>query len=151
MAKIVHFFSSGLVNLEIKKNREVCPIFDYNFPLFYSVDEKNPLFVKWTSNFWRKIPFFFFGGLDIFGEKKYSMARKKALISVCLVRAITGKKALISVCLVRGGSREEDGEELEEVRRLIKAGRSHSSLCRDDLPTINQTFCSSMPRENKKD
>ena len=61
------------------------------------------------------------------------------------------KKALISVCLVRGGSREEDGEEVEEVRRRIKAGRSRSSLYRDDLPTINQRFCLSMPQENKKD
>ena len=61
------------------------------------------------------------------------MARKKALISVCLVRAMTGKKALSSVCLVRGGRREE-GE--EEERRRIKAERSRSTLYREDLPTI---------------
>ena len=68
-------------------------------------------------------------------EKKYSIARKKALISVCLVRTMKGKKAFITVCLVRSGSSEEEVEE-EEMRKLIKAGKSRTSLYRDELPTI---------------
>ena len=46
------------------------------------------------------------------------------------------KKAFITVCQVRSGSSEEEVEEEEELRKLIKAGKSRISLYRDELPTI---------------
>ena len=145
MAKIFHFSPDFCENVPLFSKWTIFPIFGENFP-YFPVDEKISLFLKWTNHYWRKKSTFFLFWTShlwqkefIFGEKKFH-DKKKALISVCLIRAMKGKKALISECMVRVGRREEG-------RRRIKAGRSRTSIYRDELPTIKPHYPSEGPRQ----